>query len=113
MDRRRFLINALATGGALLSADAALAATAKPQPAKPAARPPLARHVVALDPGHGGKDPGAIGKRGTYEKEITIAVATDLARRLEATGRYLVLMTRRSDLFLPLEDRVRVAQRAD
>src|SRR5438270_6543975 len=37
-----------------------------------------------------GKDPGAIGRRGTYEKEITIAVATDLARRLEATGRYKV-----------------------
>ena len=57
---------------------------------------------MALDPGHGGKDPGTIGRRGTYEKEITIAVATDLARRLEATGRYKVLLTRRSDVFLPL-----------
>lgn len=115
MDRRRFLINALATGSALLAADGALAAAPK-APAKPApkaAKPAAPRHVVALDPGHGGKDPGAIGRRGTYEKQITITVATDLARRLEATGRYKVLMTRRSDLFLPLDDRVRVAQKAD
>ena len=111
MDRRRFLINALATSGVLLAGEGALAAN-KPQP-KPAAKPAQLRHIVALDPGHGGKDPGAIGMRGTYEKEITIAVATDLARRLEATGRYRVLMTRRSDMFLPLEDRVRVAQKAD
>jgi N-acetylmuramoyl-L-alanine amidase len=118
MDRRRFLLNALLASGALLASDSARAETwlaaAKKQPDKPALKPPAPpRHVIALDPGHGGKDPGAIGRRGTYEKEITVLVATDLARRLEATGRYKVLMTRRADLFLPLDDRVRLAQRAD
>src|SRR4051812_21396340 len=95
MDRRRFLLNALLTSGALLAGDAAraevLLAAAKQAPAKPAPKPAAPRYVVALDPGHGGKDPGAIGRRGTYEKEITFTVASDLARRLEATGRYKVL----------------------
>jgi N-acetylmuramoyl-L-alanine amidase len=66
--------------------------------------------LVMLDPGHGGKDPGAIGVAGTYEKHIALAAAHDMKRRLEASGRYRVAMTRSTDLFIPLEDRVGVAQ---
>lgn len=65
--------------------------------------------VVVLDPGHGGKDPGAIGKKGTKEKHITLQIATRLkeliAKRLGAT----VLMTRDEDRFLELEQRVEFA----
>ena len=73
-----------------------------------------ARHVpsplVVLDPGHGGKDPGAIGVSGTYEKHVAFAAAGELARQLQAGGRYRVSMTREDDVFIPLEDRVAVAQ---
>ena len=71
-------------------------------------QPPL----VMLDPGHGGKDPGAIGVSGTYEKHIALSAATELKHLLEADGRYRVRMTRARDIFIPLETRVAIAQRA-
>jgi N-acetylmuramoyl-L-alanine amidase len=80
-----------------------------PLAAKPGARrppPPL----VMLDPGHGGKDPGAIGVSGTYEKHVALATAEELRRQLEATGRYRVALTRARDVFIPLDDRVAHAQ---
>jgi N-acetylmuramoyl-L-alanine amidase len=66
--------------------------------------------LVMLDPGHGGKDPGAIGVSGTYEKHVSLAVAEELRRLLEAGGRYRVTMTRQTDVFVPLEERVARAQ---
>ncbi|MFT8720474.1 MAG: N-acetylmuramoyl-L-alanine amidase [Acetobacter sp.] len=68
--------------------------------------PPL----VMLDPGHGGKDPGAIGYSGTYEKHVAEAAAEELRRQLLASGRYRVALTRASDRFIPLEGRVEMAQ---
>jgi N-acetylmuramoyl-L-alanine amidase len=64
-----------------------------------------------LDPGHGGKDPGAIGFSGTYEKHIALATAQELQRQLLASGRYRVELTRTRDIFIPLEERVGIAQR--
>ena len=72
------------------------------------ASPPLP--LVMLDPGHGGKDPGAIGVTGTYEKHIAFAAAEELRRRLERGGRCRVELTRGRDVFIPLEDRVGIAQ---
>jgi N-acetylmuramoyl-L-alanine amidase len=69
--------------------------------------PPL----VMLDPGHGGKDPGAIGVSGTYEKQVSLATAMELKRQLEAGGRYRVELTRIKDVFIPLDERVDRAQR--
>jgi N-acetylmuramoyl-L-alanine amidase len=63
-----------------------------------------------LDPGHGGKDPGAIGVSGTYEKQVALATAFELRRQLEAEGRYRVELTRARDTFIPLEERVAKAQ---
>jgi N-acetylmuramoyl-L-alanine amidase len=63
-----------------------------------------------LDPGHGGKDPGAIGISGTYEKQVSLAAAFELKRKLEAEGRYRVALTRTRDAFIPLDDRVARAQ---
>ena len=75
--------------------------------AKPPPRPmrkPV--RVVALDPGHGGVDPGAISPGGIYEKDITLATARELARQLAASGRFRPLLTRRADVFVPLRERV-------
>jgi N-acetylmuramoyl-L-alanine amidase len=66
--------------------------------------------LVVLDPGHGGIDPGAIGYSGVYEKEIALATAHDVARQLEATRRYHVMLTRTDDEFVRLEDRVAFAR---
>jgi len=69
-------------------------------------QPPL----VMLDPGHGGKDPGAIGVSGTYEKHVSLATALELKRQLSAGRRYRVELTRARDVFIPLDDRVARAQ---
>lgn len=69
---------------------------------------------VVLDPGHGGEDPGAIGKKGQKEKDVVLAVATELRTLLAAKG-LEVIMTRESDIFIPLENRPVIAnqQKAD
>ena len=75
----------------------------------PRARPQHPRahpRIVALDPGHGGVDPGAISPHGVYEKNLTLPTARELARQLEATGRYRAMLTRRSDTFVSLRERV-------
>ncbi len=68
--------------------------------------------VIVLDPGHGGIDPGTIGRRGTREKDAVLRVARTLRRRLLATGRYRVVMTRNADIFVRLRKRIRIARRA-
>src|SRR5215472_4538003 len=77
--------------------------------AQPAARgAPLARRTptVVIDPGHGGADPGAISANGVYEKDIVLATAREFARQLAATGKFRVVLTRNSDEFFPLRERV-------
>lgn len=71
------------------------------------------RPLVVVDPGHGGRDPGAIGGKGTREKAVVLATAQELRRQLEATGRCRVLLTRTGDRFLPLRDRVEFARRRE
>src|SRR5579872_7097430 len=93
-------------GGALAASAAHPAGSALP---KPGAKPPAP--LVMLDPGHGGKDPGAIGVSGTYEKQVALAAAEELARQLTKDGRYRVELTRRLDHFIALEERVAIAQR--
>ena len=106
MRRRAFILGSL-MGGALVSRPGLAAPSAKKTPAPPVAKP---RQIVAIDAGHGGKDPGTIGVAGTFEKEITLPVACDLARRLEATGRYQAVLTRSDDRFIALAERVRLAR---
>lgn len=89
---------------------AVAARPAAPPPAK--ARPRDAKHIVAIDPGHGGVDPGASGVSGTYEKELTLAAAKELAHQLEAAGRYRVVLTREVDIFLHLRERMQIARNA-
>jgi N-acetylmuramoyl-L-alanine amidase len=79
--------------------------------AAPANRPDP-RPLIVLDAGHGGIDPGAIAAGGAHEKDIVFGFAARLRRRLEGTGRYRVLMTRDHDVFVPLDERVRIAREA-
>ena len=67
--------------------------------------------IVALDPGHGGEDPGAIGPTGLREKDVVLAVALALRTKLNAVPGMRVMMTRDADFFVPLNERVRKAQR--
>ena len=66
--------------------------------------------LVVIDAGHGGKDPGAIGIRGTQEKDVTLSATLALKAALEKTGRYEVALTRQTDTFLELEERVNRAR---
>ena len=67
--------------------------------------------VIALDPGHGGEDPGATGPSGLREKDVVLAIAHKLRERLEDNPNIRVMMTRDADFFVPLGDRVRKARR--
>ncbi|WP_376087382.1 N-acetylmuramoyl-L-alanine amidase [Roseomonas sp. CCTCC AB2023176] len=102
---RRVALGILAFGGL------AAPAYAQTSSRRPGARAPDTRPTVVLDPGHGGRDPGAIGVRGTHEKRIVLATALDLKRRLEATGTCRVGLTRSRDVFIPLSERVAIARR--
>ncbi|MGC1816353.1 MAG: N-acetylmuramoyl-L-alanine amidase, partial [Casimicrobiaceae bacterium] len=73
------------------------------------------RITIAIDPGHGGEDPGAIGRRGTYEKNVALAISRRLKHVLDADSRLRVVLTRNADYFVPLAERVQKARgvRAD
>ena len=111
----RYVIDVAAGPGAVMAG--APAATVRPAPQirpqfTPEKKPALPlKKVVVVDAGHGGRDVGARGAQG-YEKDINLAAALTLADQLGKTGRYKVVLTRSSDVYIPLEDRVRVAQRA-
>jgi len=87
-------------------------ASAKRGEPRPAPRnAPSRRITVALDPGHGGEDPGAIGRRGTYEKNVVLAIGRKLERVLGADPTLRVMLTRNDDFYVPLAERVRKARR--
>ncbi|CAG1014027.1 N-acetylmuramoyl-L-alanine amidase [Burkholderiaceae bacterium] len=67
--------------------------------------------IVALDPGHGGEDPGAIGPSGLREKDVVLQVALQLRDRINAVPGMRAMLTRDADFFVPLHDRVRKARR--
>ncbi|WP_051329211.1 N-acetylmuramoyl-L-alanine amidase family protein [Geminicoccus roseus] len=99
---------ALAGAGSILSMPDALQ-----RPARDPLAPPVGlKPMIVLDPGHGGKDPGTIGRRGTYEKNITLAVARAIRAELEKSGRYRVTLTRDGDQAVPLRQRQAIAREA-
>lgn len=79
-----------------------------PPPPKPKVPAPGLRKIV-LDPGHGGKDPGAIGVGGVAEKDIVLSLAKKLAKKLKQEMGVKVVLTRQDDTFIPLEDRTAIA----
>ncbi|WP_293481496.1 N-acetylmuramoyl-L-alanine amidase [Phenylobacterium sp.] len=110
----RYVIDVAAAPGAVM-ASAPIVKPMNPQLRSqflPVRKPALPlKKVVVIDAGHGGKDSGARGALG-YEKDINLAAALTLSEQLNRTGRYKVVLTRSRDVYIPLEDRVRVAQRA-
>jgi len=69
------------------------------------------RPLIVIDPGHGGLDPGAAGPDGLLEKDVVLAVALRLRKLLAETGRYSVIMTRDKDIYVSLDQRVRISRR--
>jgi N-acetylmuramoyl-L-alanine amidase len=98
---------------------AALAQTASMTAPLPRLKPDLSagRYTIVIDPGHGGRDPGAVGSDGTLEKNITLIAAKELAKTLKRRG-YHVILTRDSDKFLDrdkkkdLEKRIELARKS-
>jgi len=107
--RRHFLRLALMASALGISWSPALLAAEKAAspPRKP--RPP---RLLMLDPGHGGHDPGAIGLTGTHEKDVTLDIARRMADALSAKPGITVKLTRDEDIFLPLEERVKISRDA-
>jgi N-acetylmuramoyl-L-alanine amidase len=117
IDHYRYVIDVAAAPGEVKPGDVKLTkavATALPQlrPKIIAARAPLSlKKVIVIDAGHGGHDPGARGAEG-FEKDVNLAAAKALKARLERSDRYKVVLTRDDDVYVPLESRVRIAQKA-
>lgn len=83
---------------------------APPPPLTPVALPTANPYVIAIDAGHGGKDPGAIGKRGVKEKNVTLAVATQLAKYVNSNPRFKGTLIRSKDVFVDLDKRSEIAR---
>ncbi|UKE71731.1 N-acetylmuramoyl-L-alanine amidase [Xanthomonas graminis] len=100
------------------SDDAAVAAAAEARPVMPSApsrvgmKPGMRPLIVAIDPGHGGQDPGAMGPSGKREKDVTLAIGRELARQINATPGMKAYMTRDTDVFIPLPMRAQKARAA-
>lgn len=74
---------------------------------------PLRMITIALDPGHGGEDPGAIGSAGSKEKDVVLAIAKRLKQQLEQVSHFRVMLTRDADFFVPLNQRVQKARKVN
>ncbi len=87
-------------------------AEAARQPPREPEAPRLASRklTIAIDPGHGGEDPGAIGRKGTYEKDVVLAIARKLKGRIDGDRNMRAMLTRDGDYFVPLAERVRKAR---
>jgi N-acetylmuramoyl-L-alanine amidase len=114
VDHYRYVVDVVAAPGQvrLTSAKASpVALKLRPQIPSLDVAPLPTKKVIVIDPGHGGHDPGALGAQG-YEKDVNLAAALTLKARLEKSPRYRVVLTREDDAYVPLEERVRIAQRA-
>ena len=111
VDHYRYVIDLRSTGEA--SAASAAAAPPPRAAAAPAARGRRgdSRPLIVIDPGHGGRDPGASGQQ-SRESAVTLAAGLALKAELERTGRYRVLMTRSTDVYVGLPRRVEIARQA-
>ncbi len=91
--------------------------TEVPHPIAAAPKPPVDRAhpkrdiIVVVDPGHGGKDPGAIGSKGQREKDVVLSIAQLLAKRLKREKGFDVKLVRNDDFFVPLRKRVEIAHK--
>ncbi len=105
-DRARFLADLKRPQKVAAKSPEAVSTTTEPRHAER-----NGRRIIVVDAGHGGNDPGAPGAAGVPEKMITLGVAKEVARALEATGRYHAILTRDSDVYIGLKKRVAIARR--
>ncbi len=101
-----FVTVSLSLPSSLLAANSRLVSAPVPSH-KP--RPP---RLLMIDPGHGGRDPGAIGISGTHEKDVTLDIARHMAEALSGQPEVTAKLTRDDDVFLPLEERVKIGRDA-
>ncbi|MBP5160681.1 MAG: N-acetylmuramoyl-L-alanine amidase [Alphaproteobacteria bacterium] len=111
----RFVLDITSTNAPAEQASTVLLPIAASAPEPKVETAKTKKPLIVLDPGHGGKDPGAISISGRYEKVITLKMAQEVKKVLEKTGKYRVLLTRNTDKALALRERVRFAHnnRAD
>lgn len=112
-ERRRELARQQAAARAAEQPEVVQEVTAPPAPV--AARGRTNAFIIAVDAGHGGKDPGAIGKRGVKEKDVTLAVATALVSYINSNAQFRGTLTRDKDVYIDLDRRSELARtrRAD
>jgi N-acetylmuramoyl-L-alanine amidase len=104
--------NAIAPAAAPGDTQAAAMVVIRPPARKPP--PPAEEPIIVIDPGHGGIDPGAIDSTtNILEKEVNLRMGLALRARLEATGRYKVIMTRDTDRIVRLRDRLQIARQSE
>lgn len=121
MNRRDFTRTALSLlagiaitgGGSAVGGIRAAAATPLPRPRPFRPEPGAPRARVVLDPGHGGRDPGAIGRSGVREKDVVLDICRTIRDQVHAAGGPEILLTRDRDIFLPLQDRIGFADQQD
>lgn len=98
--------------GASPEAPAASASAAAVPPVRTAPSPSAKRDVIiAIDAGHGGEDPGALGPRGVREKDVVLAIARELQRQINAEKGFKAQLVRTGDYFIPLRKRTEIARK--
>jgi N-acetylmuramoyl-L-alanine amidase len=111
------ILEEIGQGGGVPSALAPPLASGSTQPKAPEAPKAATRQTrqrtvtIAIDAGHGGEDPGAVGKGGTYEKDVVLAIAKRVKAKIDATPGMRGFLTRDGDYFVPLHVRVEKARR--
>lgn len=105
-DPRRLVVDVYGPGMELASEVPAAQAPETRSPVAAASKPAKERRrVIVIDPGHGGKDPGATGAHGVKEKDVNLTVSLELARILRERGDMEIVLTREDDVFVPLSER--------
>jgi N-acetylmuramoyl-L-alanine amidase len=69
-----------------------------------------AKKIIVIDPGHGGEDPGAVGKRGTYEKNIVLVIGREIKKAVNKLPGYRAVLTRDGDYYVPFDKRLQIAK---
>ena len=111
LKRKDFKLPPIAPYGHRLVIDLFDEQPAEPTPPRPEEPDGLRPIVIAIDAGHGGEDPGAIGPNRVYEKRITLSIARKLAARFNDTPGYRAVLVRTGDYYIPLRRRTQIAHR--
>jgi N-acetylmuramoyl-L-alanine amidase len=77
---------------------------------EPVSLPPSRKRIIVLDPGHGGDDPGAIGKNGTYEKHVVLAISREIKKAIDKMPGYRAILTRDGDYYVSFNRRLQIAR---